>query len=83
VTEREQLTGYIVCSHTSFDADQAGRHIREPGPDSTATQLLTQNNSALVVQADQMQRVLPVSMPMVLATTASIFWDMAASSSCF
>ena len=36
MTERNQLASHMVCRHISFDADQALRHIREPGPNPTA-----------------------------------------------
>jgi dihydroorotate dehydrogenase len=83
MTEANQLASQIVCRHTSFDADQTPRHIREHGPNPAATKPLTQNNCPLVIQADQMQVFLPVSMPMVLTTTASVPCDMAMCSPCF
>jgi hypothetical protein len=69
--------GPLVRSHTSFDADQG------PSPNPATRKLLTQNNRPLVIQADQIQRVLAVSIPTVLTTTASVPCDMAICSPCF
>jgi hypothetical protein len=44
--------------HAGLDTNQAPRHIREPCPNPTATKLLTQNYRPLVIEADQMQRIL-------------------------
>jgi hypothetical protein len=49
MTERDQLAGYIVRAHTSFDADQARRYIREPASNPTASKLLSQNDHSLLI----------------------------------
>jgi hypothetical protein len=47
--ERHQLAGYIVRPHTSFDADQARRHIRKPPSNPAARKLLSQNDRSPLI----------------------------------
>jgi hypothetical protein len=49
MTERDQLAGYIVRPHTSFDTDQARRYIREPASNPAARNLLSQNDHPLLI----------------------------------
>jgi len=58
MTKRKQLASKIVRRHTSLDPDQAWRHIREPGPNPATSKLLSQNDRPLMIQANQVQRVL-------------------------
>jgi hypothetical protein len=49
MTERDQLAGYTVRSHPSFDADQARRYIREPASNPAVSELLSQNDHSLLI----------------------------------
>jgi hypothetical protein len=68
---------------TSFDSDQAPRHVGEPDRDPTAGNLLPQNDCALVVEADQMQGVLARIDANGVCDCSGVLWDMAMCSSCF
>ena len=58
MAEPNQLAGHIVCRHAGLDTDQAPRQICQPGHNPATTKLLTQDDRPLVIQANQMQRVL-------------------------
>jgi hypothetical protein len=58
MTERNQLASYAMGRHPGLDSDQAFRHIRKPCCDPAASEFLAQNDRSLVIQANQMQRVL-------------------------
>ncbi len=58
VTERDQLSGNIMCCHSGLDANQAPRRVGKPCYDPAARDLLAQNDCTLLIQANQMQRVL-------------------------
>jgi hypothetical protein len=47
-----------VRRHAGLDANQAPRHVREPCCDPAARELLAQNDRTLLIQANQMERVL-------------------------
>jgi hypothetical protein len=72
MAERNQFAGHIVRCHTSLDANQAPRYNRKPGPNPATGKILTQNNRSLLIQAIKCSVFLPVSMPMVRATTVSV-----------
>jgi len=55
----------MVHANTGFHADQARRHVREPCFDLAARPLLPQHDRATPVEADDVERVLPISMPIV------------------
>jgi hypothetical protein len=47
-----------MCPDARLHADEARCHVGEPSLDLTARQLLAQNDGALLVQADEVERVL-------------------------
>jgi len=47
-----------MCSDARLHADEARRHVGEAGFDLAARQLLPQNNRALPVEANEVERVL-------------------------
>jgi hypothetical protein len=83
MTERDQFSSYAMRRHASLDTDQALRHIRKPCCNPAARELLAQNDRSLSSRPIKCSVFLPVSMPMVRATTASVFRDMVICSSCF
>src|SRR5436190_8851888 len=48
----------MMRTNAGFHADQAARHIRQPRFDLTTRPLLTQHNSAAIIQPDGVERVL-------------------------
>ena len=44
MTERKQLASKIVRRRASLNSDQAWPHIRQPGPNPAASELLSQND---------------------------------------
>jgi hypothetical protein len=77
------VRGGDYAAPSGLDTNQALRHIRKPCCDPASRDLLAQNNRPIFTQTDQMQRVLACAIPMVRATTATVFRDMAMCSSCF
>jgi hypothetical protein len=47
-----------VRCHTSLDPNQAWWYIREPGSNPATSKLLSQNDRSMLIQPNQMQRVL-------------------------
>jgi hypothetical protein len=58
MAEPEQFASNKVRRHTSLDPNQAWRHVRKPGRNPAASNLLSQDDRSSPIQADQMQRVL-------------------------
>ena len=58
VTERNQIAGYIVRCHTGFDTDQTSRDVRKSCANPAARDLLPQNDRAILIEANYMQRIL-------------------------
>jgi hypothetical protein len=46
-----------MSGHASLDPDQARRHVHEPSGNPVPSNLFTQNDRALLIQANHMQRV--------------------------
>ena len=61
-----------ACLH----ADQARRYVREPHFDLAALPLLSQHDRAPLIEADNVNEFLPISMPIV-ATVGFDLLDMA------
>jgi hypothetical protein len=55
---KEEAVAYCERPDARLHADQAGRHVGEPSVDLAARQRLTQNDRALLVEADEVERVL-------------------------
>src|SRR5204862_7220997 len=68
----------MMRTNAGFHADQAGRHIRQPRFDLTTRPLLTQHNSAAIIQPDDVERVL-TDIDADHGTALLRFWDMACS----
>ena len=55
VTKRLQLTTEMMRTNAGFHADQARRHIGEPRFDLATRPLLTQNDRAAAIEADNVK----------------------------
>ena len=56
VTERKQLPGHVVRGHAGFDPDQAWQHVHKSCGNAAAGHLFAQNDRALLIQANHVQR---------------------------
>ena len=58
MAKRLELPAQVMCPNACLHADQARRNVGEPSIDLAARQLLAQNDRALLVEADEMERIL-------------------------
>jgi hypothetical protein len=58
VTKRNQLAGHVMSGHANLDPDQARRHVHESCGNPVPSNFFTQNDCALLIQVNHMQRVL-------------------------
>src|SRR5207244_7025783 len=58
VAVRLELPAQVMGSHARLHADEASRYVGEAGLDLAARQLLPQNDCALPVEANEVERVL-------------------------
>jgi hypothetical protein len=58
VAVRLELPAQVMRPNARLHADEAGRRIREPSLDLAARKLLAQNDRAIPVETDEMERVL-------------------------
>ncbi len=58
IAERKKLPAQMVCPDTGFHANQARLQIRKTPLHLSARQHLPQNNRTLLVEADEVKRVL-------------------------
>ena len=63
VTKRLELPTEMMRTDTRLHADQTPRHIGKPCFDLAARPLLTQHDRTTRIHPDDVERVLPISMP--------------------
>jgi hypothetical protein len=60
-----QVVAQVMCTNAGFHADQAPRRCGEPRFDLAARSLLPQHDRAALIEANDVERFLPISMPIV------------------
>ena len=63
IPERLELAAQMMRAHASFHPDETRRHVRKPFPNLAARPLLAQDDRTFPIEADDMERILPMSMP--------------------
>jgi hypothetical protein len=63
VTKRCEFAAQVMCADAGFHADQARRYIGEPRFHLATRPLLPQHDGAARIVAHDVERVLPISMP--------------------
>jgi hypothetical protein len=71
-----------VGGHAGRDANQALRHIHKPCCDPAARELLAQNDRTLLIQANQIERVLTCIDANRVGNYSAVLQGIAVCSSC-
>jgi hypothetical protein len=83
VAECLELPGQVMRPDARLHADEAGRHVGKPSVNLAARQLLAQHDCALLVEADEVERVLAdVDAIVATASRLVVLRDMGCSWCC-